>query len=186
MSNNPLHVITRFFLIKYSEQDLILQEKAKILLRICGATLLVMLPAYFIFSVLCGWLLHLKLTLLFLAISVIIILYLLRAGYFIASAHTFLITFLMTVWLFFFVELNSGYYFERMASLVLVLTLINFTPLIMSRIKYVIVYYVIINILLLLVFFLIMWYMTAIPHITLAYFIMHSLVAFALSGVVSY
>src|SRR4030042_6645840 len=100
MPKNPLNVITRFFLINYDDHDLILQEKAKILLRICGSILLVVLPAYFIFSTWYEWPLYLKMVLPFFAISIIIILYLIRAGYFIAAAHPFLIVFLMTIWIF--------------------------------------------------------------------------------------
>jgi PAS domain S-box-containing protein len=186
MSKNPLHVITRFFLINYDNQDLILQEKAKILLRICGSILLLVLPAYFIFSIWYEWPLYLKLILPFFAVSIIIVLYLIRAGYFIAAAHTFLIVFLMTIWIFIFYNLEGGFHLERMASLFLLLTLLNFTPLIMSRFKHVIIYYVISNIVLLLVFFSIMWYINTIPHITLAYYIIHSIVAFTLSGVLFY
>jgi PAS domain S-box-containing protein len=186
MFKNPVTIITRFFLVKYDDKDLILQEKAKILLRICAAILLLVIPAYHIFSIWYDWPFFLKLTLLFLALSIIFILYLIRTGYFIAAAHTFLILFLVTIWTYFFIRPDDGHFYERLSSLVLVLTLLNFIPLIISRFKHVIVYYVIGNIVILIGYFLFMWHLKTIPHVTLAYFIIHSIVAFSLSGVVSY
>ena len=76
------------------------------------AMLLLMLPIYFIDSLIMKWGIDLQMAILLLFIVVISIMFIIRAGYFLLAAHSFLISCFIVIWFFFFINLDKGYFYR--------------------------------------------------------------------------
>ncbi|OHD64767.1 MAG: hypothetical protein A2176_10585 [Spirochaetes bacterium RBG_13_51_14] len=186
MRTTPFTTISRFFLRNYDSADFILQQKVSILFRICMAMLLLMLPIYFIDSLIMKWGIDLQMAILLLFIVVISIMFIIRAGYFLLAAHSFLISCFIVIWFFFFINLDKGYYLERMASVVLVIALLSCIPLIVDRLKLSIIFYYVANILIFCVFMALIKDRAGIPGTTLLSYFLDTVIAFVASGAISY
>jgi PAS domain S-box-containing protein len=183
---SPLRTIMPFFLKKYEDKDLILQKKARILFTICCSIVLLVLPIYLTLSLSYQWHLRLQILTASLTASLILVLIILCAGHFIMAAHLFILLCFAALWSFFFIDLGSTNYSDRMSSLVLILALLNLTPLIVVRLRHVIIFYYTINIVILCAFFYRISMIASVPSATMTTYFVDSMVAFFMSCVVSY
>ena len=186
MRPHPLRKITEYFLHKYEHEDFILQQKARIVFTICGTILVFIIPIYLLFSFYLGWGLYYKVPILMLAAAIVITLFLLRSGRLLIASHTFLAVTFSVLWSYFFINIGSGDYFERMLSAVLVLGLLTFTPLIVDRMTHVIIFYYSVNIVILAVFIVVINNRAAIPGSVLISYAVDTMTAFIMSGAISY
>ncbi len=186
MRLHSLRTISDFFLHNYENKDFILQQKSRIVFTFCGIILVCIMPVYLGFSFYLGWNIYLQLPILILTAAIIFILFVLRSGRFLLATHSFLIITFITLWWYFFFNLGEGDYFIRMLSVVLVLGLLSFTPLIVVRMTHVIVFYYTINIAVLCVFILIIQRRVDIPGSILISYSVDTMTAFILSGAISY
>ncbi len=181
-----MHAIVEFFLHAYDDKDFILKKKSRIVFSICGTILVLFLPVYLFFSFYLEWSLVLKVPIIFLTAAMIIILFILRSGRFLLATHSFLIITFIVVWSYFFISLDKGDYTIRMLSVVLVLGLLTFTPLIVDRMTHVIIFYYTINIAVLSVFIFIIKTETDIPKMLLLSYTVDTMTAFIMSGAISF
>ncbi|MBN2160868.1 MAG: PAS domain S-box protein [Spirochaetes bacterium] len=186
MKNNPLALITRLFLSTYDDADFIVRQKAKILLITSIIILLVVLPLYMALSFKFCWNIYYRLPVIVLSATLIIVLLVLRKGYFLIAAHSFMIISFIVIWSYFFIELNDSSSVDRMMSIVLVLGLLSFTPLVVDKMKHVIVFYFTANLLTFAVFFFIIHDTIVLTKNTIAAYFVDTTVAIIMSGIISY
>ncbi len=178
--------ITSFFLKNYADKDVIIQKKARILFWIVSAIAILIVPMYIAFSIVYDWRLNLQVLLIFMAAMLFLTLAILYAGHFILSSHLFLVLCFAAIWSFFFIDLDATNYIDRMSSLVLLLAVLNFIPLIIVRRKHIIIAYYTLNTAILCAFFYTVWSTSSIPQATMASYSIDAVVAFLMSGIVSY
>ncbi|MBN1496856.1 MAG: PAS domain S-box protein [Spirochaetes bacterium] len=181
-----LNAIASFFLKNYFDKNIIIQKKARILFWIICSIALLIVPIYTTLSFRYGWPLNRKILLLFLNGLLLLTLGILYTGRFIAAAHLFLILCLLSLWTFIFLDLNAANYIDRLSSLLLLITILNFIPLIVVRMRHTIVGYFAINMVLLVIFLNRVWVVASIPTSTIATYFIDIMIAFFMSGVVSY
>ena len=188
MYRRAFRIISAFFLENYRSENFVRQQKVIILSRTCLSILFLVLPVYLVASVLLGWSIELQVPLYVYALLLVAILLLLRAGRYMVSAHSFMIISLATIWLYFFNTLgrNPHDYLERMFSVVLVLGILTFTPLVVDRMKHVIIFYYSSNLLVYLVFVIVIHRRIELNHSAMLSYLVDCLIAFAMSGVIAY
>jgi PAS domain S-box-containing protein len=188
MNRRPFSIVSEFFLDHYRSADFIRQQKVIILSRTCLIILGLVLPVYLISSILLDWSLSLQAPLVLFAFILIVILLLLKAGHYMVAAHSFMILSLATIWYFFFNTLgdNPHDYLERMFSVVLVLGILTFTPLIVDRMKHVIIFYYTSNVIVYIIFVLVIRQRVQMQSSTMISYFVDCLIAFVMSGIIAY
>ena len=104
------------------------------------------------------------------------------------AAHSFMIISLATIWYFFFNTLgdNPHDYLERMFSVVLVLGILTFTPLIVDRMKHVIIFYYSTNMIVYIIFVLVIRQRIEMQPSSMLSYVVDCLIAFVMSGIIAY
>lgn len=185
---NPLDGIREFFLARYANQDFLIQEKVKILYLIFGGILAIIIPIYLIlFERLLLVSFHRSVILSFMAITVVLII-LLRQGYFRLASHGFLILAFMALWSTFFYNLQEGdlRLFDRLATVVIICALLGFTPFIVAHMTHAIIGYYLVNAAVFTVFIIMVYPKNIDSRPSLAIYAVDVSIAFLISCVISF
>ena len=141
--------INHFFYQKYENRDFIIQQKVKILLRICLTLTFVILTLIMSFIIQGqndpGVILPVAISGLILIVCITLIKY----GYFYVAAHTILVVSMSAVWITIFTE--SGALLQRLDTVAMIIGFMTFMSLLVSKRSVVIIGYIFANILLFLV-----------------------------------
>ncbi len=186
MSFNPLKSIVRYFLNKYEDEGFILQQKSKVMLIICGIILVFVIPVYLFFAIYLDWSIDSKVPIVIYGTALIITVFILRTGRFLAAVHLFLIITFMTLWSYFFIDFNSTSYIEKMMSVVLILGFLSFTPLVVERMTHAMIFYYAINMAVLYIFVFLLKKRGDVPDTVLLSFAVDATIAYIMSGAISY
>lgn len=137
--------IDLYFLSAYDKEDYIVHHKAKTLLYICLALLLIAIPILMTSIVFLQSNNIEKITPIIVCCLIIAIIILLKKGSYTISAHALLIVLFSGAWISMFLNIELGNPIERLDSIVLIIGILTLTPLLILEKKVGIVFYFFIN-----------------------------------------
>jgi len=176
----------RFSLARYESADFVLQQKAKTFLVICLSILFVVMPTLFLSVIL-----HRRDVVAFSAILIgcfitVLVIIILIKGYFATAAHSLFMALLIPLWAVIFTDDFTRSPIEAMDTIVLVLALLTFTPLIFTKRKEWIIAYFTINLIIFFIFIIKIEVDFGISEKTLFEYLMDNTIAFIFVGLISY
>jgi PAS domain S-box-containing protein len=178
--------LTDFFLEKYMDADYLLQQKAKIFFAICIAILVGAIPLLIISNVYHqrGAVPVLSPTIAFFLL--VIVLFILKRGHYVFSANLIVIIMFIGVWITIYIGDDTRHPIERVDTIVLILALLTYIPLMIIKQKSGIIIYFVINALAFIFFLPKMKVNLNIPQSTINDYFLDTMLALVFIGITSY
>jgi PAS domain S-box-containing protein len=178
--------LSNFFLEKYMDADYLLQQKAKIFFAICITILVGAIPIFIISNIY-----HQRGTVPILSPAVaffllVITLFILKRGYYAFSVNLIVIIMFIGVWITIFIGDEARHPIERVDTVVLILALLTYIPLMIVEQKSGILIYFVANVLAFILALPILKHSLNIPQITLTEYFVDTIMAFIFIFITSY
>jgi PAS domain S-box-containing protein len=181
-----IDTLLRFFLIKYEDCDFVLKQKAKALFVMCLTILFIAIPVIIFTITLRRNDIFALLPPITASISIVIILFLLKRGFYNFSVHSVLIVAFSAIWFIICTDDFRRNPIEAMHTVVFILALLTFTPLFITKRKFVIIIYFAVNMIIFTLFLLKIRLLLNIQDKILLEYFLDSAIAFFFIGATSY